>query len=182
MATNFKYATTQDLTKYFNRVGDFDSKFQIYNPVTSTNLHTFHDCGYVDKLFINGEEQSAQNSTGDTPNVDGEWLYTESENKLEYYNDGATYTGGNINQHVFEGGQDFEDVLLQSLVDSSLELNNLLDARFPMPLEKAKQIDIDTATLSVVEEYDPIIIKATCYIAAANLIRAKEGQLLWFGN
>ena len=173
MATNFKYATTQDLTKNFNKVGDFDSKFQLYNPVTNTNLHTFHDCGYVDKLFINGEEQGAQNSTSDTPNADGEWLYTESENKLEYYNDSATYTGGNINQHVFEGGQDFEDVLLQALVDGSLELNNLLSSKYSMPLEKAKQIDIDTATASVAEEYDPVIIKATCYIAASNLIRSK---------
>ena len=29
--------------------------------------------------------------------------------------------------------------------------------------------------MSVAEEYDPIIIKAVCYIATSNLIRAKEG-------
>jgi len=174
MATNFKYATTQELTKYFNRVGDFDSKFQLFNPSTNSNLHTFHNCGYVDKFFINGDEQQAQNSNGDTPNSNDEWLYTESENKLEYYNDG--YTSTTINEQLFEGGQDFEDTLNQALVDASLELHNYLDARYSTPLEKMKQIDIDTAINSATAEYDPIIIKSVCYIASANLIRAKEGS------
>ena len=59
-----------------------------------------------------------------------------------------------------------------------MELHNYLDARYSTPIEKSKQIDIDTPfpTMSAsAEEYDPIIIKATCYIATANLIRAKEG-------
>ena len=47
--------------------------------------------------------------------------------------------------------------------------------RYSTPIEKIKQVDADTATLSIAEEYDPVIIKATCYIATANLIRAKEG-------
>ena len=29
MASNFRYASIADLTKYFNRVNDFDSKYQI---------------------------------------------------------------------------------------------------------------------------------------------------------
>ena len=36
-------------------------------------------------------------------------------------------------------------------------------------------VDLSTSPAQVNEEYDPIIIKATCYIAASNLIRAKEG-------
>jgi len=173
MATNFKYATIQELTKYFNRVGDFDSKFQLFNPSTNSNLHTFHNTGYVDKFFINGDEQQAQNSNADTPNANNEWLYTESENKLEYYSD--AYTSTTINEQVFEGGQDFEDTLNQALVDASLELHNYLDIRYSTPLEKIKQTDTDTASVLIAEEYDPIIIKAVCYIATANLIRAKEG-------
>ena len=168
MATDFKYATIQDLTKYFNRINDFNSRFTLFNPSTNSNLHTFHNSGYVDKFFINGDEQQAQNSSSDTPDANNEWLYTESENKLEYYND--AYTAVTINEQVFEGGQDFEDTLNQALVDASLELHNYVDARYQ------KQIDIDSpAIINRVEEYDPIIIKATCYIAVANLIRAKEG-------
>tara|TARA_Y100000004_G_C8947456_1_gene426943 strand:+ start:402 stop:1385 length:984 start_codon:yes stop_codon:yes gene_type:complete len=174
MATDFKYAAIQDLTKYFNRVNDFNSKFQLFNPSTDSNLHTFHNSGYVDKFFINGDEQQAQNSNDDTPNANNEWLYTESENKLEYYND--AYTAVTINEQVFEGGQDFEDTLNQALIDASLELHNYIDMRYSTPLMPSKQIDITTTPVDILEEYDPIIIKSVCYIAAANLIRAKEGS------
>lgn len=170
MASNFKYASQSDLQNYFNRFGDFDQKTQIYNPVTGSNLHQFHNCGLVQVLFINGDEVTVSENT-DEPNANGEWRYVEEQDVLEYYNDG--YSAITINEQVFEAGIDFSTFIDQQLVNASLELNNLLDARFPMPLEKAKQIDIDTATLSVAEEYDPIVIKATCYIAAANLIRSK---------
>ena len=33
MATNFKYASQSDLTKYFNRVSDFDSKTSQINVI-----------------------------------------------------------------------------------------------------------------------------------------------------
>ena len=48
MASDFTYATISDLTKYFNRVNDFDSKVQIFPTLTSGNLHLFRDSGYVD--------------------------------------------------------------------------------------------------------------------------------------
>ena len=54
-------------------------------------------------------------------------------------------------------------------------MHNYIDARYSTPIEKGKQIDLSTVPAQVNEEYDPIIIKATCYIAASNLIRAKEG-------
>ena len=44
---------------------------------TNSNLHTFHNSGYVDKFFINGDEQQAQNSSIHTPDANNEWLYTE---------------------------------------------------------------------------------------------------------
>ena len=172
MATNFKYASQSDLQNYFNRFGDFDQKVQIFPTSTSSSLHTFQDSGYVGLLFINGDEQGASNSDGDTPNSNGEWLYTSAENKLEYYN--SAYTSTTVHEQVFELGVDFSTFIDQQLVNASLELNNLLSARFPMPLEKAKQIDIDTATNSIAEEYDPIVIKCVCYIAASNLIRSKS--------
>ena len=81
----------------------------------------------------------------------------------------------NPNALNMEAGTDYTTFIEQTLTDASLELHNYLDMRYSTPLEKAKQIDTDTATVSVAEEFDPIIIKATCYIATANLIRAKEG-------
>ena len=171
MATNFTYASQSDLQNYFNRFGDFDQKTQIFPTLTSGNLHLFRDCGFIDTLFLNGEELAAAQSTSGAVDVNGEWFYASATNQLEYYN--SNYSSTTINEQVFESGVDFSTFIDQQLVNASLELNNLLDARFPMPLEKAKQIDIDTATLSIAEEYDPIVIKSTCYIAAANLIRSK---------
>ena len=174
MATNFKYATIADLTKYFNRVNDFDSKVQIYPTLTSGNLHLFRDSGYVDTLFVNGEELAAAQSTSGAVDSNGEWFYASATNQVEYYN--SNYSSTTINEQVFESGIDFTTFLEQALVDASLELHNYLDMRYSTPLEKQKQIDIDTALSSATSEYDPIIIKSVCYIAAANLIRAKEGS------
>ena len=174
MATNFKYATIADLTKYFNRVNDFDSKVQIYPTLTSGNLHLFRDSGYVDTLFVNGEELAAAQSTSGAVDSNGEWFYASATNQVEYYN--SNYSSTTINEQVFESGIDFTTFLNQTLVDASLELHNYLDMRYSTPLEKQKQIDIDTALSSATSEYDPIIIKSVCYIAAANLIRAKEGS------
>ena len=172
MATNFTYASQSDLQNYFNRFGDFDQKTQIFPTLTSGNLHLFRDCGYVNTLFINGEEiAAAQASSGDVDS-NGEWFYASATNQLEYYN--SNYSSTTIHEQIFEVGADFATFIDQQLVNASLELNNLLSKRFPIPLEKAKQIDIDTATNSISEEYDPIIIKCTCYIAASNLIRSKS--------
>ena len=174
MATNFKYAGIADLTKYFNRVNDFDSKVQVFPTLTSGNLHLFRDSGYVDKLFLNSEELAAAQSTSGAVDSNGEWFYNADTNQVEYYN--SNYSSTTINEQVFEAGQDFTTFLEQTLVDASLELHNYLDMRYSTPLEKIKQVDSDTAALSVAEEYDPIIIKAVCYIAASNMIRAKEGS------
>ena len=173
MATNFRYAGIADLTKYFGRVSDFAGKVQLYPTLTSGNLHLFRDSGYVSQLFVNGEElAAAQSSSGDVDS-NGEWFYASATNQVEYYN--SNYSSTTVNEQMFEAGVDFNTFLEQALTDASLELHNYLDARYATPLEKAKQIDLDTAVSAVAEEYDPIIIKATCYIATANLIRAKEG-------
>ena len=173
MATNFRYAQISDLTKYFNRVNDFDSKVQIFPTLKSGNLHLFRDSGYVSQLFVNGEELAAAQSTSGDVDSNGEWFYASATNQVEYYN--CNFSSTTLNVQVFEAGVDFTAFLEQILTDASLELHNYLDMRYSTPLEKAKQIDTDTATVSVAEEFDPIIIKATCYIATANLIRAKEG-------
>ena len=174
MASNFRYADRSALNKYFNRVNDFDSKVQIFPTLTSGNLHLFRDSGFPSLLFVNGEELAAAQSTSGAVDSNGEWFYNSDTNQIEYYN--SNYSSTTINEQVFEIGQDFTDFINQTLVDASLELHNYLDMRYSTPLEKAKQIDTDTATVSVAEEFDPIIIKATCYIATANLIRAKEGR------
>ena len=171
MATNFKYASQSDLKNYFNNFGDFDQKTQIYPTLTSGNLHLFRDCGYVDTFFVNGEELAAAQSTSGAVDTNGEWFYASATNQLEYYN--SNYSSTTINEQVFETGVDFATFIDQQLVNASMELNNLLDARFQMPLPKSTQIKEGSAS-GLTPEYDPVIIKATCYLAAANLIRSKD--------
>ena len=173
MASDFTYATISDLNKYFNRVSDFESKVQIFPTLTSGNLHLFRDSGYVSQLFVNGEELAVAQSTSGDVDSNGEWFYASGTNQVEYYN--SNYSSTTINEQVFEAGVDFTDFLTQALVDASLELHNYIDARYSTPIEKSKQIDLSTTPASVAEEYDAIIIKAVCYIATSNLIRAKEG-------
>ena len=169
--TSFKYASISDLSNYFSQSGDFDSKVQIFPTLTSGNLHLFRDCGYVDTLFINGEEQAAAQGTSGAVDSNGEWFYNSATNQLEYYN--SNYTSTTINNQIFEAGKDFTDFLNQQLVNASMELNNLLDARYPTPLPKNTQIS-ESAASGLTVEYDALVIKATCYICASNLIRSKD--------
>ena len=169
--TSFKYASISDLSNYFNKMGDFDSKIQIFPTLTSGNLHLFRDCGYVDTLFINGEEQAAAQGTSGAVDSNGEWFYNSATNQVEYYN--SNYSSTTIHNQIFEAGKDFTDYLNQQLVNASMELNNLLDARYPTPLPKNTQIS-ESASSGLTSEYDALIIKATCYICASNMIRSKD--------
>ena len=83
MASDFKYASISDLTKYFNRVNDFDSKTQIFPTLTSGNLHLFRDSGYVTQLFVNGEELAGAQSTSGAVDSNGEWFYNSDTNQVE---------------------------------------------------------------------------------------------------
>ena len=169
--TSFKYASISDLSNYFNKMGDFDSKIQIFPTLTSGSLHLFRDSGYVDTLFINGEEQAAAQGTSGAVDSNGEWFYNSATNQVEYYN--SNYSSTTIHNQIFEAGKDFTDYLNQQLVNASMELNNLLDSRYPTPLPKNTQIS-ESAASGLTVEYDALIIKATCYICASNLIRSKD--------
>ena len=173
MATDFKYAAQSDLKNYFNRFGDFDQKIQIFPTLTSGNLHLFRDCGYVDTLFLNGEELAAAQSTSGAVDSNGEWFYNSATNQVEYYN--SNYSSTTINEQVFEAGIDFSNFMDQMLVNASFELNNIIDKRYPTPIPKHPMYDANSTAVSAAPEYDPIIVKATCFIAASNLIRSKEG-------
>ena len=176
--TTFSYATQSDLKNYF-RYSDFDQKVQIYATKTAANIHYFYDVGYADTLFINGEELDAAEANIGAVTEDGEWFWDSTTGELGYYNDG--YTNKTIHTQVVETGVDFATFIDQQLVNASLELHNLMDGRFETPLPPAHQGASVTnssqqASTTITPEYDPIIIKSVCYIAAANLIRSKDPQ------
>ena len=71
MATNFRYCDVPILTRYVNKISDYDKKRQLFSPTTSSNLHTFQDTGFVDVLFVNGAEQGSQ--AGSQPSSNDQW-------------------------------------------------------------------------------------------------------------
>lgn len=172
--TTFKYATQTDLKNYFNGYDKFDQKTQIFPTETSGNNHFFRDSGLVTSFFVNGSEQASAQSDFDNVDGDGQWCYRSDNNDLKFQ--ASYYTATTINEQIFEAGVDFATFIDQQLVNASLELNNLLDARFETPLPQVPQTDSvnGVASVTITPEYDPIIVKATCYIAAANLIRSRD--------
>ena len=74
------------------------------------------------------------------------------------------------NDYVVESGSDFLTFMNNQLYRASMELNNMLDNRFPNPIPKSF-IHADTPS-SDTAEYDAILVKMTCYIVASNMLRA----------
>ena len=167
MASDFKYASQSDLEMYFNEYHNFDSKHQVFGWTEhSSSLYKAGNTGLATRLFVNGIELSdAESSSGAVDSLN-EWYYDSSSDTLWYYNNSTSPS-----DMVMEAGQDNATYFDQMLVNASMELNSLLDKRFPMPLPKFAQFDLNTSYTSSGVEYDAIIIKSTCYIVASNLMR-----------
>ena len=80
------------------------------------------------------------------------------------------------NDYIVEAGIDNATYFDQMLVNASMELNNLLDRRYPTPIPKYTQYDANTTHVSSTPEFDAIIVKSTCYLCVANLLRTNSRQ------
>ena len=165
MATDFKYASQSDLEMYFSEYHNFDSKHQVFGWTTTgtSNFYKAYNTGLINVLFFDGIEGTA---VTDDQDANYEFRYSSGNDSVEVYID----TGSPADM-VMEAGQDNATYFDQMLVNASMELNSLLDKRFPMPLPKYAQFDLNTSYTSSGVEYDAIIIKSTCYIVASNLMR-----------
>ena len=173
MATDFKYASQSDLNRYVGEiVAEADSKRQVYGWETTgtSNLYLARNTGYVNQLFADGEDLGDAEANSGVVDVNGEWYFDSALDTVYYFNDAS-----DPNDMIMEAGFENATYYDQMLVDASMELNNLLDARYPMPLPKYDQYDANTAHSGVSTEYDAIIIKTTCYLAASNALRASGG-------
>ena len=162
--STFKYATSIDLKRVFSRISDYDNKISIYNfENVSTNFYKAYNTGNVDQLYFDGVDGTA---VVDTPNENYEYKYTASTDSLEVF---LTVDPNDIQ---VEAGSDFATLIDDVLENASQELNTLLDARYPIPVPKAFLYSADPANDT--PQYDPIVIRTTCYIATANLIRSTD--------
>ena len=175
MATDFKYASQSDLEMYYPAFSQFDTKKQIVGWVVhSGTLFRADNVGLVTQFFVNGYDEGAAEANSGVVNVNGEWYYDSDLDCIYYYN--SNYTSTTILDQLFEAGIDNATYFNQMLVNASMELNNLLDRRYPTPIPKYAQFDANTAYSSSTTEYDAIIVKATCYICVSNLLRTENKQ------
>ena len=120
---------------------------------------------------MDGAELGSAESDASSVNSNYKWFYLASDDRVYLYN--STNSPVDL---IIEGGIDNATYFDQMLVNASMELNNLLDRRYPTPIPKYAQYDSNTAYSSSATEYDAIIIKATCYICVANLLRTNNRQ------
>ena len=165
MATDFKYAAQTDLEMYYPNFSSYDVKRQIlgWGSTDTTNQYQANNTGLITQLYFDGIKGT---SVSDSPNATYEYNYSSSTDSVQVF-----HSSTNPNDMVVEAGIDNATYFDQMLVNASMELNSLLDKRFPMPLPKFAQFDLNTSYTSSGVEYDAIIIKSTCYIVASNLMR-----------
>ena len=168
MATDFKYAAQTDLEMYYPNFSTYDTKRQIFGwkDTDTSNQYQAFDTGAIDQLYFDGIEGT---SVGDSPDANYEYNYSSSTDSVQVF-----ISTANPNDMVIEAGIDNATYFDQMLVNASMELNNLLDSRYPTPLHKVAQIDQNTASSGQTKEYDAIVVKMTCYICIANLLRQNE--------
>ena len=173
MPTDFKYASQTDLEMYYPAFSQFDTKRQILGWVVhSGTLFRADNTGLITQFFTNGYDEGSPEANSGVVNVNGEWYYDADLDSVYYYNSG--YSSTTIHDQLFEAGIDNATYFDQMLVNASMKLNNMLDARFPTPVPKSAQFDLNTAYSSASTEYDAIIIEATCYLCATNLLRTEN--------
>ena len=172
MATDFKYASQSDLEMYYPAYSQFDAKRQVFGwSLLSSNKYIADNTGLVTQLFMDGADLGAAQGSAGAVDSNYKWYYLSTDDRLYLYNDANSPT-----DLVMEGGIDNTTYFDQMLVNASMELNNLLDRRYPTPIPKYTQYDANTAHVSSTTEYDAIIIKSTCYLCVANLLRTNSRQ------
>ena len=167
MATDFKYASQSDMQRYVGDiVADADGKRQIYGfqATDTTNQYQANNTGFIDQLFFDGIEGT---SVGDNPDANYEYNWSSATDSVQVF-----ISTADPNDMIIEAGFDNATYYDQMLVDASMELNNLLDARYPMPLPKYDHYDANSTHSAETKEYDALIIKMTCYLCASNVLRS----------
>jgi hypothetical protein len=154
--TTFKYAEQSVLAQVFPDYIDYMSRKHLIN-WTGSNPYTVYDIpNNPSEIFFDGQMGT---EVQDTPNSAIEWQYV-NDSIIIYWDTDPNDDG------IVESGVDPSAFADQQLVNASMELNNMLDARFPRPIPKAIQYE------KASPEYDYIIQRATCLLAAKNIVKS----------
>ena len=168
--SSFAYCSQRDVKDVYPNIDETDNKVVIRNWVETgtSNLYLARNCGLVTVLFVDGEDLGSPEANSGVVNVNGEWYYDSNLDTVYYFN-----SASDPNELLMEAGEDWATLIDRMIVNCSMELSAMLDARFPRPIPKAFQY-AEATDGSDTPEYDYIVKRATALLVAHHLLISKD--------
>ena len=171
MATSvFKYCSQRDVKDVYPNIDESDDKVVIRNWVETgtSNLYLARNSGLVSVLFQDGEDLGDPEANSGVVNANGEWYYESTLDTVYVFN-----SASDPNELLMEAGEDWATLIDRMIVNCSMELSAMLDARFPRPIPKSFQY-AEATDGSDTPEYDYILKRTTALLVAHHLLVSKD--------
>jgi len=172
--STFKYCDQDFFRSVYPDYGKHLGRVHLHNFVEDETLSDrwiLHSVGTKPSaVFFDGVEGNEESAFGNVT-TKYDWCYVTATDKL-YIFVATTNNSPNDDEYI-EIGQDKDDFVNQHLVNASMQLNNMLDGRFPRPIPKSFQYASASAGDDT-PEYDYILKLMTAKISAVNMIRAND--------
>jgi hypothetical protein len=168
--SSFKYCSHRDVKDVYPNIDEADDKVVIRNWVETgtSNLYLARNTGLVSVLFQDGEDLGTAEANSGVVNANGEWYYESTLDTTYVFN-----SASNPNDLLMEAGEDWATLVDRMIVNCSMELSGMLDARFPRPIPKAFQY-AEATDGSDTPEYDYILKRTTALLVAHHLLVSKD--------
>ena len=159
---------TTDLQAVVGDIDKYDRKRVLapnWATTATTNLYSLSGTGYVSQLFVDNAEVTM---VTDTPNSNGEALYTASTDTLQYFVTSSSVSA--LNSSVVEAGQDWDGLKTTVCKEQADRIRSYLNR----PIYKRNNSTYQGASD---REYDFIIIRINSILACADLIRSQDPEM-----
>jgi len=164
--STFKYCTQRDVKDVYPYIDEVDNKVVIrnWNTTDTSNQYQANNTGLITQLYVDGVKGT---SVSDSPNANYEYNYSSTTDSVQLF-----FTT-DPNDLLIEAGEDWATLIDRMIVNCSMELSSLLDARFPRPIPKSYQY-AEATDGSDEPEYDYIIKRATALLVAHHQLVSKN--------
>ena len=164
--SEFKYCSQRDVKDVYPNIDEFDSKVVIRNwgATDTTDQYQANDTGLITQLYIDGVKGT---SVSDNPDANYEYNYSSATDSIQ------VFLASDPNELLMEAGEDWATLIDRMIVNCSMELSAMLDARFPRPIPKSFQY-AEATDGSDTPEYDYILKRTTALLVAHHLLVSKN--------
>ena len=165
LTSTIEYCTDRQMIDVYPHIVEYDLKKRLVNWVgpgtPSSNQYTAYNTGNCELLFSDGKDLGPAVTT---LSADGHWRYVDSEDKVEYYNDGGSgVAGADPNTMVMEAGVDWNSLTQRIRRKASRLIESRLDYRMAREIMKDRE-----------ENYPDIIVHATALQSVLLLLKAHD--------